>query len=86
MSKQRICDFCLGVQSGAKWRCPVCGRMLVHCLPTRDEIYRDAAAIRKRWTIHKLRDQEDYQEASIPEVHRGGDRMRRREMEDGGET
>ena len=80
------CDFCLGIQNGVKYECPLCGRKLVHCLPLREDIYSQAAEQRKRWPDIKLRQQEGWQEVEITRASRCGDHMRRREKEDGRET
>ena len=80
------CDFCCGVQNGVKYACPVCGRTLIHSLPSREDIYAQAAEHRKRWPLVKLRQQEGWQELEITRASRFHDGMRRREKEDGRET
>lgn len=75
------CDHCQGIQKGDKHRYPVCGRWLIHHLPTRDEIYRQAAEIRSHWPASRLRQQERYVELETPLAHQVTDHMVRRDGE-----
>lgn len=86
MPRRKHCHHCAGVHSGYKSKCPVCGRKLIHRIPTLEEIYSEAEAIRADWASVRLQKCELYQELEIHTASRCGDGMRRRDKEDGRET
>jgi len=48
-TRKPVCQFCAGVQGGPAYRCPVCGRRIIHHLPTQSEIAADCEAIQRGW-------------------------------------